>query len=174
MARIQAGDRGAFDQLVRRHLNAIHAYALRLSGSPADADDLSQETFMRIWQKASTYRFEAVRVTTWMHQIAHNVFVDSWRRREPTQPLDDETIDTVRSPEPYDDDATQWLQLSIARLPLGQRTAVSLALFSGFSADETGHIMGISTHAVESLIARARRTLRQVVRQPANESGSCQ
>ena len=129
---------------------------------------------MRVWQKASTFRFETVRVTTWMHQIAHNVFVDSWRRREPTQSLDDEMIDTVRSPEPHNDDATQLLQLSIARLPLNQRTAVSLSLFSGFSADETGHIMGISTHAVESLIARARRTLRQVLRQTVNENGSCQ
>ena len=173
MARIQTGDRGAFDQLVRRHLNAIHAYALRLSGSPADADDLSQETFMRVWQKASTFRFETVRVTTWMHRIAHNAFVDSWRRREPTQPFDDQMIDTVRSPEPHDDDATQLLQVSISRLPLGQRTAVSLSLLSGFSTDETGHIMGISTHAVESLIARARRTLRQVFRQSANGSGSC-
>lgn len=173
MARIQAGDRQAFDQLVRRHLSAIHAYTFRLSRSPADADDLAQETFMRVWQKAATFRFGSVRVTTWMHQIAHNVFVDSWRRHEPTQSLDDETIDSVPSPEPHDDGATQLLQMSIAGLPLGQRTAVSLSLLSGFSTDETGHIMGISTHAVESLIARARRTLRQVFRQSANGSGSC-
>lgn len=174
MARIQTGDRGAFDQLVGRHLNAIHAYTLRLSRSQSDADDLSQETFMRVWQKASTFRLETVRVTTWMHRIAHNAFVDSWRQREPTQPLDDEMIDTLRSPEPHDDDATQLLQVSIARLPISQRTAVGLSLFSGFSADETGHIMGISTHAVESLIARARRTLREVLRQAVSENGSCQ
>ena len=129
---------------------------------------------MRVWQKSSTFRFGSVRVTTWMHQIAHNLFVDSWRRREPTQSLDDETIDNVPSPEPDDDDTTQLLQTSIARLPLGQRTAVSLALLSGFSTDETGHIMGISPHAVESLVARARRALRQMIRQPINQNGAYQ
>lgn len=129
---------------------------------------------MRVWQKSSTFRSGSVRVTTWMHQIAHNLFVDSWRRREPTQSLDDETIDTVPNPEPHDDGATQVLQMSIARLPLGQRTAVSLALLSGFSTDETAHIMGISPHAVESLIARARRALRQMICQPINQNGACQ
>lgn len=174
MAQIQAGDRQAFDQLVRRHVNAIHGYTFRLSRSPADADDLSQETFMRIWQKASTFRPGSVRVTTWMHQIAHNVFVDAWRRREPTQALDDEMIDDVVSPEPHDDGATQLLQASIARLPLSQRTAVGLSLLSGFSTDETGHIMGISTQAAESLIARARRSLRKMIHQPVKQNGACQ
>lgn len=129
---------------------------------------------MRIWQKASTFRPGNVRVTTWMHQIAHNVFVDAWRRREPTQSLDDEMIEAVVSPEPYDDGATLQLQASIARLPLAQRTAVSLSLLSGFSTDETGHIMGISAHAVESLIARARRTLRQMIHPPVKQNEACQ
>ncbi len=128
---------------------------------------------MRIWQKAATFRLEGVRVTTWMHRIAHNVFVDGWRRREPTQPFDDEYVDTVPSPEPPDDDAAAALQANIGRLPLNQRTALSLCLLSGFSTDETGHIMAISTHAVESLIARARRTLRQAFREQVNESATC-
>jgi len=174
MAQIQAGNRGAFDQLVKRHLNIIHAYTSRLSRSPTDADDLTQETFMRIWQKASTFRFENVRVTTWMHRIAHNVFVDSWRRREPTQPLDDETVETALSPEPQDGDAKQVLQTNIGRLPLNQRTALGLCLLSGFSTDETGHIMGVSPHAVESLIARARRGLRQTYREQDSENRPCQ
>ena len=129
---------------------------------------------MRVWQKASTFRPGSVRVPTWMHQIAHNVFVDAWRRREPTQSLDDEMIETVISPEPNDDGATQLLQASIARLPLSQRTAVGLSLLSGFSTDETGHIMGISAHAAESLIARARRALRQMIHPPVNDNGACQ
>lgn len=129
---------------------------------------------MRIWQKASTFRFENVRVTTWMHRIAHNVFVDSWRRREPTQPLDDETVETALSPEPQDGDAKQVLQTNIGRLPLNQRTALGLCLLSGFSTDETGHIMGVSPHAVESLIARARRGLRQTYREQDSENRPCQ
>lgn len=162
MARIQTGDHVAFERLVERHLRPIHAYALRLARSRSDADDLAQETFLKVWQRAGTWRPDAVRVTTWLHRITHNAFVDTWRRREPVEPLDDEAdfaIDDTGMGGATDPLAA--LNKAIDTLPLNQRTAVALALVNGFTTDETAHIMGMTPHAVESLLARARRTLRQ-------------
>lgn len=162
MARIQTGDHVAFEQLVERHLRPIHAYALRLSRARSDADDLAQETFLKVWQRAETWRPGTVRVTTWLHRILHNTFVDSWRRREPVEPLDDDSdITTDDTDSGTDADRTTALNKALNTLPLNQRTAVSLALINGFSTEETAHIMGMTAHAVESLLARARRTLRQ-------------
>lgn len=166
MSRIQSGDGRAFRVLVRRHLQAIHAYAFRLSRSRPDADDLTQETFLRVWQKAATFRSGEVRVTTWLHRITHNSFVDTWRRDSRDEPLDDSIAETLTTPFEDGDDPTETLQANLGRLPLNQRTAVSLSLLSGFSNAETGHIMGLSTDAVESLIARARRALREGFRHP--------
>jgi RNA polymerase sigma-70 factor (ECF subfamily) len=162
MARIRKGDHTAFEHLVERHLRPIHAYAMRLSRSRSDADDLAQETFLRVWQRAETWRPGAVRVTTWLHRIAHNIFVDAWRRREPVESLDDDADYAADDGNPgTSPDRAKVLNKALDTLPLNQRTAVALALINGFSTDETAHIMGMSAHAVESLIARARRTLRQ-------------
>lgn len=163
MARVQTGDGTAFEHLLERHLPAIHAYAYRLTRSHTDADDLAQETFLRLWQKASSYRPGTVRLTTWLHRVAHNTFVDTWRKREDTLPLDDEGDMPATPAESRDDARMQAVQRGLMQLPLNQRTAVSLCLLGRFSAEEAGQIMGMSTDAVESLIARARRTLRTLL-----------
>ncbi|MBM4206012.1 MAG: sigma-70 family RNA polymerase sigma factor [Gammaproteobacteria bacterium] len=164
MARIQAGDHAAFEQLVERHLSPIHAYSYRLCRSRADADDLAQETFFKVWQRAETWRPSPVRVSTWLHRIAHNTFIDVWRRRDNAEPLDDQTAietplenDSAESP----DSRTVVIGRALDTLPLNQRTAVALSLISDFSMAETAVIMGMTPHAVESLIARARRALRK-------------
>ena len=89
MARIASHDHAAFSELLSRHLDSIHRYLVRLAGSTADADDLAQETFMRVWSNAASYEPGRVAVTTWVHRIAHNACIDELRRRRGTASLDE-------------------------------------------------------------------------------------
>ncbi len=166
MARIQKGDHVAFEHLVERHLRPIHAYAFRLSRSRNDADDLAQETFLKVWQRAETWQPGPVRVTTWLHRITHNTFVDAWRRRDTAESLDDDAdVVTDTGEDEQGEDRALLINKALNTLPLNQRTAVALSLINGFSTEETAHVMGMTPHAVESLIARARRALRQRAQQ---------
>mgnify|MGYP001811624960 CR=1 FL=1 len=155
MEAINNGDKPAFDMLVTRHLNAIHAYAYRLSRSRADADDVAQEVFLKVWRKAGTFRPGKVKVTTWLHRIAHNACVDLFRKRSRQSDFLPEQEQAIEM-----QDSTE-VERAIADLPLNQRTAVALCLLGNHSTKEAAHIMGSSPRAVESLISRARRTLRQ-------------
>ncbi len=158
LAAIKRADHGAFTCFVRRHLNAVHAYAYRLSGSRADADDIAQDTFLKIWQKAQTYKQGQVKPTTWLHRVAHNTFIDLLRKRKPTESIEDWS---PKAPD-IDPDAG-LLERAMTQLPLNQRTAVALCLIGNHTTRDAAHIMGLNARAVESLIARARRSLKEVI-----------
>ena len=168
MKLVRSGDRAAFDRRVQRHLDSVHRYLVRLTPSPADADELAQETFLRMWQRAASYRPGQVRLTTWLHRIAHNLAVDRFRRQRGESvsldapealsatdgtALPDEQIGLART--------GRVLERAIAALPANQRAALILCQVQGFSNRETARILGVSVRGVESLIARARRTLRR-------------
>jgi len=181
MARVQARDKAAFCRLVNRHLDSLHRYLTRLTRSTADADELAQETFLRLWQQAGSYRPGTVRLSTWLHRIAHNAAVDRLRRRRgevqmaPREgpgtatgdhsaaagPAADPAPDT-RDPETLAAAAEtgRLLERAIAALPPSQRAALLLCQVQGFSNREAAEIIGQSARGVESLIARARRSLR--------------
>jgi RNA polymerase sigma-70 factor (ECF subfamily) len=167
MAQVRQHDEAAFAELVRRHLDPLHRYLFRLTGSADDAEDLAQETFLRVWQRAASYRPGVVRLTTWLHRIAHNLAVDSLRRARP-EPLAD---DDDGMPVPADDGADparaaasaefeRRLNHAIGILPANQRAALLLCQVQGFANRDAAAIMGVSVRGLESLLARARRSLR--------------
>ena len=80
MAQVAGGDERAFERLLSRHLDRIHHYLWRLTGGSADCDDLAQETFIKVWLKARSFRPGHARVTTWLHRIAHNAAMDHMRK----------------------------------------------------------------------------------------------
>jgi RNA polymerase sigma-70 factor (ECF subfamily) len=164
----------AFACLLGRHLDAVHGYLFRLTGSHADADDLSQETFLRVWKKAASFKPGQVKVTTWLFRIAHNLCVDQFRKQQ-------KHIDLAASGlaiEDLEDPATNQTRQLIGRetlnqldkmlraLPEGQRSALMLCQVQGFSNLEAASILGISVHALESLLARARRRLKKEFAEP--------
>jgi RNA polymerase sigma-70 factor, ECF subfamily len=173
MALVRARHEDAFATLVDRHLDAVHRYLIRLTGSPDDADELAQETFLRLWQKADAYRPGTVRLTTWLHRIAHNIAVDSLRRARP-EPLEDSSriVDDCADPAraAASTELQQLLDRAIAALPPAQRAALLLCQVQGFANRDAAAIMGVSVRSLESLLARARRTLRQRIE--ASESAS--
>lgn len=162
MARIAAGDEQAFEGLLRRHLDRIHHYLRRLTGRQADSDDLAQETFIRVWLKARSFRPGRVRVTTWLHRIAHNVAVDHLRKAgraawiEATEPPPDEAgPDALRQQA----EERQRLHGALGDLPERQRSAILLRHQQGLSNPDVAAVLGISVRAVESLLSRGRRRL---------------
>jgi RNA polymerase sigma-70 factor (ECF subfamily) len=170
MAAIAEGDHDAFDVLVRRHLDSIHGYLYRLTGSPTDAEDLAQDTFIRVWQKAGSYQPGRAKLTTWLHTIAHRRTMDVFRkRRELPFP------DGLELPDPEADPSADYeagenrlrLAKALSALPEGQRAAILLCQMQGFSNAQAAEILGLQVRALESLLARARRALRERL----NESG---
>lgn len=80
MQRISQGDARAYRQLVDQYLGVIVTYAFRLLKNQAEAEEVAQETFLRAWQNAASYKPQA-RVTTWLHRIAHNRAIDLLRQQ---------------------------------------------------------------------------------------------
>ena len=163
MQRIKAKDEAAFNQLLTRHLPAVHRYLTRMTGCTSDSDELSQETFLRVWENAERYRSRQVRFTTWLHRIAHNLFIDAVRRGQPG-PSEESLLaeDPGPGPERRAELAQQHriLQQALMRLPEAQRSALLLCQVQGFSNREAAAIMNIGERALESLLARGRRGLR--------------
>ncbi len=168
MAAIATGDRLAFARLVERHLARTVGLGTRLMGSRADGEEIAQEAFSRVWSHAARWRPMGsggnARFTTWLYRIVVNLAID--RKRRPTHaPMDDvdEPVDEA------DDGFTRIHRRQISdavteamlQLPERQRVALALCFFEGMSNIEAGKIMALSVGAVESLLVRARRSLRQ-------------
>ncbi len=167
MRLVQSGDQQAYARLLDRHLNNVHAYVFRMTNNRADAEDIAQETFLRVWHRARTFKPGRVRFTTWLHRIAHNLCVDAFRKRreiydgEPDAMADDApTVDELSMAE----ERRKAVHAGIAALPERQRSALVLCQLQGRSNREAAQILGVSVDALESLIARARRTLKARLR----------
>lgn len=177
MAAVCAGDQEAYQILVRRHLRAINHYALRLLGNTGDAEDIAQETFLRLWLNAETWQPRKARLTTWLHRISHNLCIDHLRKSGRMETgadleLEDKPCLSTQgslSDETGIDSELELLQRALGKLPESQRSAIMLCHHSGFSNREAADIMGITVRALESLLARARRQLRQVLTNVDNQ-----
>lgn len=165
MARIAAGDEQAFEGLLSRHLDRIHHYLQRLTGREADCDDLAQETFIRVWLKAGSFRPGRVRVTTWLHRIAHNVAVDHLRKAGRATRIEAEPPSDEAGPVALRQQAEERQRLhgALGALPERQRSAILLRHQQGLSNPDVAAVLGISVRAVESLLSRGRRRLRTLI-----------
>ena len=167
MIRVQRQDRAAFAILVDRHLQAIHAFNYRFLRDAEDAADMAQEAFLRVWNSAGTYRPGRVKFTTWLHRIARNLCIDLHRRRKHGEPLDRTVADDdgLRPDQaPAEQRLAAALSQELAALPERQRTALMLCHHQGMSNRDAAHVLGVSVDALESLLARGRRTLRTALR----------
>lgn len=171
MMRIGNGDRAAFGELVRRHLSRAVAIAQRVTGSRGDAEEIAQEAFLRVWTKAATWRsaegeVRGARFTTWLYRVVVNLGID--RKRRPAM----SALEAAGDPADPADSALHTLekgQLStrvaaaVAALPERQRAALTLCFYEGLSNREAADILALSPGAVESLLVRARRSLRDAL-----------
>ena len=169
MQQVAAGDRAAFARLMQRHIDRVHQFALRWLNHPADADDVAQECFLRMWQRADRFDPQRGSLQVWLLRLTRNLCIDraraSGRRpegHESATPVQ-ELAATVPAPDERLVRQRQLAELSdaIALLPERQRSALLLCRLQGRSQAEAAAVLGISTRALESLLSRARRSLRE-------------
>ena len=192
MRRAGSGDKAAFALLVRRHLARATALAQRITGNRSDAEEIVQEAFLRCWQKAPEWRpaerpandgaandrgpeGATAQFGTWLYRVLVNLCLD--RRRRP-QPVGIEAADTVADSgaDGFDETArgetSRRVQAAMAQLPERQRAALALCYFEGLGNIEAAAMLDISIGALESLLVRARRALREALGDLAEEGGA--
>jgi RNA polymerase sigma-70 factor (ECF subfamily) len=161
---ISAGDSAAFQRLIDREAPRLLRFALGLLGNMEDAEDVVQDTLIRLWENAATWTPDA-RIGTWLHRVCYNRAIDLLRRRRAfvEEGAHLETVDEAELPDAVmvRGEAELSLREAIERLPTRQRTAVLLFHFQDFSQREAARVIGVSEEALESMLARARRQLRQ-------------
>lgn len=165
VARVADGDRAAFAELLKTHQQPLVRYARRMLSDPGAADDVVQETFLRLWTRAGSYKSSSARLTTWLHNIAHNLCVDSFRRNARLSFTDDESQLEVTTAGPERDaestDSAHRVRTALEGLPERQRSALLMCHYQGLSNREAASVLDVSVDALESLLARARRRLKE-------------
>lgn len=176
IARIAAGDKPSFAAFLSRHLTSVVKFAARYTGNRADAEDIAQDTFTRIWQHAADWQPRGVTPRAWMYRISYNLCIDFLRKQRPTT-----SAEIIEFPAgPGDDPELQYvsgrqdqrLQQALTTLPQRQLTALTLCVWQGLSNKEAAACMDIKVDALESLLSRARRKLKQVLSVDTTQPGT--
>lgn len=157
------GSHAAFAEIVTRHFQPVYRLVWRMTGGAADAEDVAQDAFVKLWKNPSQLR-EGAALRGWLMRVAANAVIDGSRRVRPGT-LEDapEVADPQAMPDaPLDRaEAARLVDSRIAALPERQRLALSLVYFEGLSNIEAAAVMEVSVDALESLLARARRSLKE-------------
>ena len=166
MLRVGNGDAAACRTLVDRHLAPLTAFAGRMLGNRWEAEDVAQEVFLRVWADTRRWRPGAAKLRTWLFRVAYNLSVDRLRRRREA-PLDAVAERADPSPDVVERlvkrETAQRVAAAVAALPERQRAAIVLCHNEGLGNIEAADVLGVSVEAVESLLARGRRTLRRTL-----------
>jgi RNA polymerase sigma-70 factor (ECF subfamily) len=167
LLRIADGDERAFRALVERHIDHAYGLALRILGNGADAEDVVQDTFLKVWTHRGRWEAGRAKFSTWLYRVVMNRCIDL--RRQPKS----EDVESV--PEPIDrqpdavtvmhrDEVKHMLDGAMDSLPDNQRIAVILSYHENMGNQEIAEVMETSVSAVESLLKRGRQQLRKNLR----------
>jgi RNA polymerase sigma-70 factor, ECF subfamily len=172
MLRVRDGDLEAFETLVTRHQHSVVGTAAKMLGGTADAEDIGQQVFVRVWKHAARYQPSA-KFTTWLMTITRNLVFNELRRRRRSQQvsMDADEGDTIRhqfvdeqaaapSEEMLDSELHEAIDAAIASLPEAQRLAIVLRRYEGMPYEEIAEVLKTSVPAVKSILFRARAELK--------------
>lgn len=174
MIRAGRGEAAAARDLVALKLPRMVRLAYRMLGDPIAAEDVAQEAMLRAWKQAPTWTPGRAKFDTWLHRVALNLCYDRLRRRrEVLTDMVPETADPGPSPDQgwAERDVSRQVQAALARLPARQREAITLCHYQELSNIEAAGLMGVSVEALESLLSRGRRGLREALSELAPERG---
>ncbi len=178
LRRVRLGNKHAFEVLIHRHQRSILNFIFHFMGNQADAEDLTQEVFLRVWKSAGKYKPDA-KFTTWLYKIATNLCINKQRAirirrlfalsryQEQRQDSKDAFITgagvDLLTPEKRLIDSEQSVQLlnALNALPTSQRLAIVLKIYDEMSYQEIAQIMDRTVAAVDSLLIRAKKNLRK-------------
>jgi RNA polymerase sigma-70 factor, ECF subfamily len=161
--RARRGDLEAFEILIRSHDRQVYRVALRILGSVEDAQDASQEVFLRLHRSLGKVD-EGRDLASWLYRVTVNVCNDVFRRRHTTLPIEEAGMFASGADPLRESEANQTRRIvtkALARLPEKQRTAIVLREIEGLSTAEVAGILGASEMTVRSHISLARTKLRQ-------------
>ena len=176
------GDRAAFDELVRRHADGLYAVVVRLCADRHEAEEVTQEAFLRAWRGLPAFRGDA-QFFTWLYRIGVNEArrrADGRRRRADVVvvSLDEQREHASRdgSVQPVDRaeraDLRRTLDAAIAALPVDQRAALVLRDVEGLSTAQAAAVLGLREAALKSRLHRAREVLRAGLADHARRRGA--
>jgi RNA polymerase sigma-70 factor (ECF subfamily) len=165
LALVQDGSHPAFAELVKRHTERFYRLAFRYLQNKEAAEDVVQDAFLKLWEDPGKWQADRnAKFTTWFYRVVVNLCLDWQKRKRPVElneemPLidDRETADQamLRSEE------QRVLEKEIAALPERQRTALNLCFDEGLSNQDAADAMGVNLKALQSLIMRAKTTLKE-------------
>jgi RNA polymerase sigma-70 factor (ECF subfamily) len=161
-----AGDRQAFERLYRAHANRVYSLCARMSGSRSKGEELTQDVFVRTWEKLPQFRGESA-FSTWLHRLAVNVVLNA-RKTEGKQAS--RTDESEEDGERWDEAARAPMYIermdladAIAKLPAGARKVFVLHDVEGFKHEEIAQLMGITSGGSKAQLHRARLLLREAL-----------
>ena len=165
LARVCAGDQPAFATLVRRHSDRFYRLAYRFTASRPEAEDIVQAAFVRLWERPGMWQAEKkASFTTWFYRVVTNLCLDHRKKKRPLQLIDDSWIVDERQTHEealLQHEKQQRLEAQIAALPERQRVALNLCFYEGLSNKEAAEVMGVQLKALQSLLMRAKMTLKE-------------
>jgi RNA polymerase sigma-70 factor (ECF subfamily) len=162
---IQSGSHEAFASLVRRHARRFYGAAFRIVQQRDDAEDLVQAAFLKLWERPDLWDPRRhTKFTTWFYAVVTNLCLDHAKRKRPVSLPEEFDLPDGR---PDQEDVLRhkqerdWLERVIRVLPERQQLALNLCFYEGLSNQEAADIMGVNLKALQSLIMRAKTTLKE-------------
>lgn len=163
VAEAGGGDSRAFRVLMERHLASIVSVGRRMLRDDAEAEDVAQEAFLRLWRSSATLEIGPAGIRPWLRRVVSNLCLDRVRGQGRVKTVEE----LPEVPEPAKQlaaiesrDTQRRVEVAMQKLPDRQRLALTLFHFEGLSQIEIGQIMGVSDEAIELLLSRARRQLK--------------
>lgn len=168
------GDRSAAQQLTERLMPKIYSHAYYRLGNIADAEDVTQEAFLKLWKIAPNWKYDKAQVSTWLYRVVYNLCKDRYRRAT-LENLSSAQEVTDGTQSPTDNIDVQYRQKALydamSILPENQRLAIQLRHIDELSNPEIAEIMELSIEAVESLTARGKRKLIEILQTQKSKLG---
>ncbi|MDX6695549.1 MAG: polymerase sigma-70 factor, subfamily [Blastocatellia bacterium] len=168
-----AGDTAAFEELYRRHFRRVYALCLRMLNDPVQAEDLTQDVFIQLFNKIGSFRGDSA-FTTWLHRMTVNQVLMYFRKRSTKSELtsgDDETPDQIvkgtENPDKMPIVDRIALERAVQQLPPGYRTVFILHDVEGYEHEEIAKMLGVAEGTSKSQLHKARLKLRNHIRQQA-------
>lgn len=165
--RLAASDEAAFRELVQRHIDRAFGLAVRILGGKADAEDVVQDTFLKVWIHRGEWQHGRAKFSTWLYRVVSNRCIDL-RRKPRTENVDvvPEVADTQLDASTVIErnEIGNLLEVAMQRLPEQQRVAVILSYHENMSNGEIAEVMDTTVAAVESLLKRGRQQLREMLK----------
>lgn len=162
---IQSKDEEAFAMLVRRHTQRFYRLAYRFTANREEAEDIVQDAFLKLWERPHVWNASSnASFTTWFYRVVVNLSLDKVKKKKPLPLIDDTRVkDDRASPEGELAEKQDALRIerALAALPKRQQVALNLCFYEGLSNQEAADVMQIHLKALQSLIMRAKTTLKQ-------------